>query len=74
MGISFSHLIVIFLILMLLFGAQRLEGIGLSLGKAVRGFKKGLEGEFDDEVIVTKKTTTEKVVVPDPTHTPPTQS
>lgn len=45
MNFSISHLILVFLILMLLFGAQRLEGIGTSLGKAVRGFKKGLAGE-----------------------------
>jgi len=40
---STSHLILLFLILLLVFGPSRLEGLGLSLGKAIRGFKKGME-------------------------------
>ena len=40
---STSHLILLFLILMLVFGPSRLEGLGTSLGRAIRGFKKGLE-------------------------------
>lgn len=45
MGMSLGHLIVLFFILLLIFGPQRLEGIGTSLGKAVKGFKKGLEDD-----------------------------
>ena len=48
---SLWHLIILFFILLLIFGPQRLEGIGVSLGRAVRGFKEGMEGEE-------KKTTT----------------
>lgn len=40
---SISHLILLFLILLIIFGPSRLEGIGLSLGKAIKGFKKGME-------------------------------
>ena len=40
---SISHLILLFLILLLIFGPSRLEGLGSSLGKAIHGFKKGLE-------------------------------
>ena len=40
---SITHLVLLFLILMLVFGPSRLEGLGTSLGKAIRGFRKGLE-------------------------------
>jgi sec-independent protein translocase protein TatA len=40
---SFGHLVVVLFILLLIFGPTRLESIGTSLGKGIRGFKKGLE-------------------------------
>ena len=36
--------------LLLVFGPSRLEGLGLSLGRAIRGFKKGLEEGSEEEV------------------------
>ena len=39
-----SELIVIFLILLLVFGASRLPALGEGLGRTIRGFKKGLDG------------------------------
>ncbi len=44
MGLSFWHLLIIVVILLLLFGPTRLPGLGKSLGEAIRGFKKGLDG------------------------------
>jgi len=44
MGISIGHLLILLVILMLIFGPSRLEGIGSSLGKAVRGFKDAIDG------------------------------
>jgi sec-independent protein translocase protein TatA len=44
---SVWHLLIILVILLLLFGPSKLEGIGVSLGRAVRGFKKGLDGDED---------------------------
>ena len=41
-GIGMPELIVILLIVLVLFGANRLPEIGSGLGKAIRGFKKGL--------------------------------
>ena len=41
-GIGMPELIVILLIVLVLFGASRLPEIGSGLGKAIRGFKKGL--------------------------------
>ena len=36
-------MILLFLIILLVFGPSRLEGLGSSLGRAIHGFKKGLE-------------------------------
>jgi sec-independent protein translocase protein TatA len=52
--IGFSELIVIFLIVLLLFGARRLPEIGKSLGSGIREFKKAAkeiqrEASVDDE-------------------------
>lgn len=48
-GIGMSELVVIFLILLLLFGASRLPGIAAGLGGAVHTFKKSLKGGDDDK-------------------------
>jgi len=54
---SISHLVILLLILLLIFGPSRLEGIGSSLGKGIKGFKKGLE---DDDAKTVTKTKIEK--------------
>lgn len=38
------ELVVIFLVILLLFGAKRLPEIGRSLGKSIRDFKQALQG------------------------------
>lgn len=38
------ELIVIFLVILLLFGAKRLPEVGKSLGKSIREFKQGIQG------------------------------
>jgi len=50
MGFSFWHLLIITVIVLLLFGPNRLPNLGKSLGEAIRGFKKGLN---EDEIDVT---------------------
>jgi sec-independent protein translocase protein TatA len=47
-GLSLGHLLVI-LVVVLLFGARRLPELGSALGKGMRAFKKGLEGEDDEQ-------------------------
>lgn len=49
--ISFGHIVVILVVVLLLFGPSRLEKLGPSLGKAIRGFKKGIETgkDLDEE-------------------------
>lgn len=44
-GIGSQELMIILLIVFLIFGAKRLPELGGSLGQAIRGFKKGMEGD-----------------------------
>lgn len=47
-------LLLIFLIVVLLFGTKKLQSVGEDLGKALKGFKKGMR-ETQDEVEENKK-------------------
>jgi sec-independent protein translocase protein TatA len=49
-GIGTQELLIIFLIVLLLFGANRIPEIGRALGKGIRDFKRAtrdIEDEFD---------------------------
>ncbi len=48
-GISPGSLILIFLIVIALFGTKRLRSLGEDLGKAVQGFRKGLKDDQDKD-------------------------
>ena len=43
------ELVVIFLVILLLFGAKRLPEVGRSLGKSIREFKKAFQGGDEGE-------------------------
>lgn len=49
MSIGPMELVLILGIALLLFGPSRLPGLGRSMGDAIRGFKKGMEGEDEKE-------------------------
>jgi sec-independent protein translocase protein TatA len=51
---SITHWLIILVILLLLFGPSKLPGLGTSLGKAIRGFKQGLN-EPDSNEAQTKR-------------------
>jgi len=59
-NLGMGELIIILLIVLLVFGASRLPQLGESLGKAVRGLKRGLNTDDDIEVSPTEKRVTEK--------------
>jgi sec-independent protein translocase protein TatA len=46
---SIAHLLILTLILLIFFGPSRLPALGQSIGKAIKGFKQGLN-EIDTEV------------------------
>ena len=50
-GLGATELLVIFGIVLVLFGARRLPEIGSGLGSAIKNFKTGLSGK--DEIDVT---------------------
>ena len=47
-GVGFPELLIILLVCLLLFGANRLPEIGKSLGEGIREFKKSLKDGQDD--------------------------
>ena len=47
-GVGFPELILILVVALLVFGAARLPEVGRSLGKALKEFKKGMEGITGD--------------------------
>ena len=48
--ISFWHLLIFALILLLIMGPSRLEKMGPSLGRAIKGFKDGMAGKDEESL------------------------
>lgn len=44
---SITHLLILLVVVVLIFGTKKLRNIGSDLGGAVRDFKKGLDGDED---------------------------
>jgi sec-independent protein translocase protein TatA len=49
---NFGSLLLVFLILMMVFGTQRLRDIGNDLAVAIRSFRKGLQEDDEKEPVV----------------------
>ena len=49
-GLSFGHLFILLFVILLLGGAKRLPELGSALGKGMRAFKKGLEGDEQNKL------------------------
>lgn len=47
MGLSFWHLLLVLLVILILFGAGRLPKVMGDIGKGVRNLRDGLKGEED---------------------------
>jgi len=58
MGFSITHLIILLVIVLIIFGGQRLPEIGSALGKSIRNFKKSLSDM--DDIDVTPKVESKK--------------
>jgi len=50
-NLGVSELLVIFLMLLLVFGGSRLPSLGESLGKTLRGFKRGMSSDERIQVV-----------------------
>lgn len=48
-GLGVQELIIIFLIIMVLFGAKKLPEMGKGLGKGIREFKRASEQALEDD-------------------------
>ena len=48
-SLGMSELVIIFLIIIVLFGASRLPQIGRGMGEGIRNFKKGLKSDEGPE-------------------------
>ena len=49
------HLLIILVVVLLVFGTKKLRNIGSDLGAAVRGFKKGMSENEQDEQLAQKQ-------------------
>ncbi len=47
-GLGTSELFIVFVIIIVLFGAKRLPQLGSGVGKGIRNFKKGLNNDEDE--------------------------
>ena len=56
-GISPGSLLLIFLIIILLFGTRKLRGIGEDLGHALQSFRKGIDEAKNSQINKDKKNT-----------------
>ncbi len=54
-GLGMQELIVIMVVALLLFGAEKLPEIGRLLGKTITEIKKGMSGLSEDSAEATKK-------------------
>jgi sec-independent protein translocase protein TatA len=48
-----THLIIVLVIVLLLFGAKRVPELARGLGEGVREFRKGTRGEGDEDALET---------------------
>ena len=47
-GLGTTELVIILVIVMVVFGASRLPGLGKGLGEGIRSFRDGLKGKPDE--------------------------
>ena len=59
MGISFGHILIVLILVLVLFGAGKLPSVMGDIGKGLRNFKSGLKGEPDGKDAATPKALTD---------------
>ena len=63
MGLRLPELLIILVVLLLVFGANKIPQLGDALGKGIRNFKKAADKD-DDSIDVTPKQTAEQSQLP----------
>lgn len=58
MGLSLSHLLLVLIVVLVVFGAGRLPSIMTDLAKGLRAFKDGLKEGEDKPTLLSQKTST----------------
>lgn len=59
---SGSHILILAVVVIIfVLGPAKLPQLGRGLGDAIRGFKKGMSGEGDDEIDVTNTSSIDKL-------------
>jgi sec-independent protein translocase protein TatA len=53
MHLGFGELLLIFIVILLIFGSSKLPALGDALGKGIKNFKRSISGQ--DEIDVTPK-------------------
>jgi sec-independent protein translocase protein TatA len=48
-AMSLTHWLIVGVVLLMVFGPKRLGDVGSGLGEGIRNFKKGLNGNSEDE-------------------------
>ncbi len=66
-----THLIVLAVVAIVLFGGKKLPELGKGLGEGLRGFKEGVKGITDEPNASTKPGATAHIVTPKPTEEAP---
>jgi sec-independent protein translocase protein TatA len=64
-----THLIVIAVVVLVLFGGKKLPELGKGLGAGLRGFKDGMQG-LNDDTTTTKTGDAAHTVTPKPEESP----
>ena len=62
MNLGFGELLLIFIVILLIFGASKLPQLGDALGKGIKNFKRSVSG--NDEIDVTPKKKIEEPAPP----------
>ncbi len=60
-GLGIQELIIIFLIIMVLFGAKKLPEMGKGLGRGIREFKRATDSVTDDDDVEPRNVGPKKV-------------
>jgi len=69
--LSPTHIVLLLVVALMLFGAKRLPEVGRSLGTGLRGFKHGLEGSEPQEPERPELSNSRAVVSSAPAEAPP---